>query len=44
MTFTDIDNTLEGKWEQSRDGETWKVFMETRATKAQPLPSASIGT
>jgi hypothetical protein len=44
MTFTDIGNTLEGKWEQSRDGQTWKVFLETRATKAQPLPSASIGT
>lgn len=36
-------NTLEGKWEQSRDGKAWSVFMETRATKAQPLPSASIG-
>lgn len=44
MTLTDVGNTLEGKWEQSRDGASWKVFLETRATKAQPLPSASIGT
>jgi hypothetical protein len=36
-------NTLDGKWEQSRDGESWTTFMETRATKAQPLPSSSIG-
>lgn len=43
MTITDAGNTLEGKWEQSRDGQSWKPFLETRATKAQPLPTASIG-
>lgn len=36
-------NTLEGKWEQSRDGNDWTTFMETRATKAQPLPNTSVG-
>ena len=44
MSFTDAGNTLEGQWEQSRDGQSWKVFLQTRATKAQPLPTASIGT
>lgn len=43
MTFADIGNTLEGRWEQSHDGQDWKLFLETRGTKAQPLPSASIG-
>ena len=43
MSITDAGNTLEGQWEQSRDGESWKVFLQTRATKAQPLPTASIG-
>jgi hypothetical protein len=36
-------NTLEGKWEHSRDGHDWTTFMETRATKAQPLPNTSVG-
>lgn len=43
MTLADAGNTLEGKWEQSRDGQSWKTFLETRGTKAQPLPTASIG-
>lgn len=37
-------NTLEGKWEHSRDGQEWTTFLESRATKAQPLPTASVGT
>ncbi len=36
-------NTLESKWEQSRDGRDWTTFMETRSTKAQPLPNTSVG-
>lgn len=36
-------NTLESTWEQSGDGDNWTIFMETRATKAQPLPNASVG-
>src|SRR5258706_14944131 len=30
----DEGNTLEGKWEQSRDAQNWHTFMETRSTKA----------
>ncbi len=41
--FTEAGNTMNGKWEQSRDGQTWRTFMETHATKAQPLPNASVG-
>jgi len=36
-------NALESKWEQSRDGREWTTFLETRATKAQPLPTTSVG-
>jgi uncharacterized protein DUF1579 len=36
-------NTLESKWEQSSDGQVWTTFMQTRATKAQSLPNASVG-
>lgn len=43
LSFTEAGNTLVGKWEQSRDGRAWKVFLETRSTKAQPLPNTSIG-
>jgi hypothetical protein len=43
MSFTDAGNTLEGKWEQSRDGRIWKPFLDARSTRAQPLPTASIG-
>jgi len=42
-TVVDEGNTLEGKWEHSLDGESWSTFMESRATKAQPLPNASVG-
>jgi hypothetical protein len=44
MSFEDAGNTLVGKWEQSADGQTWQVFLDARGTKAQPLPSTSIGT
>jgi hypothetical protein len=37
-------NALEAKWEHSRDGREWTTFLETRATKAQPLPNTSVGT
>lgn len=43
MSFVDAGNTLEGKWEQSRDGEIWHTFLEARATKALPLPNSSVG-
>jgi len=43
MSFTDAGNTLEGQWEQSRDGRIWKPFLDARSTRAQPLPNASIG-
>jgi hypothetical protein len=43
-TFVEAGNSIEGKWEQSRDGQNWHTFMVTRATKAQPLPNASVGT
>jgi hypothetical protein len=36
-------NALEGRWEESRDGQEWRTFLEARATKAQPLPNASVG-
>ena len=42
-SFEDAGNTLVGKWEQSRDGQTWHAFLDARATKAQSLPDASIG-
>jgi hypothetical protein len=42
MSFTDLGNTLEGKWEYCRDKETWSTFLESRATKAQPLPTSSV--
>jgi hypothetical protein len=44
MSFEDAGDTLVGKWEQSRDNETWRTFLEARSTKALPLPNASIGT
>ncbi len=43
LRFVEAGNTLEGKWEQSSDSDAWHTFMETRATKAQPLPNASVG-
>jgi hypothetical protein len=43
VRFEDVGNTLVGKWEQSRDGQTWQVFLDARGTKAQPLPNTSIG-
>lgn len=43
MSFEDAGNTLVSKWEQSHDGQTWQGFLDARGTKAQPLPSASIG-
>ena len=42
-TFEDAGNTLVAQWEQSRDGQDWQLFIESRATKAQPLPDSSIG-
>lgn len=36
-------NTLVGKWEQSSDGNEWTAFLEARSTKAQPLPTSSVG-
>jgi hypothetical protein len=41
--FIEAGNTIEGKWEQSRDGQSWSAFLETRSTKAQPLPNTSVG-
>jgi hypothetical protein len=43
MTVTELGNTLEGKWEYSRDGQSFQTFLEARATKALPLPNTSIG-
>ncbi len=43
VSFTEAGNTMNCKWEQSRDGQSWLTFMDTHATKAQPLPSASVG-
>jgi hypothetical protein len=43
VSFEDAGNTLVSKWEQSPDGQTWQVFLDARGTKAQPLPSTSIG-
>jgi hypothetical protein len=43
VSFEDAGNTLVGKWEQSHDGQTWQLFLDARGTKAQPLPSTSIG-
>jgi hypothetical protein len=43
VNFEDAGNTLVGKWEQSGDGHAWQPFLEARATKALPLPDASIG-
>lgn len=43
MSFIDAGNTLDGKWEQSRDGAEWQTFLESRATKALPLPNSSVG-
>jgi len=37
-------NTLEGLWQYARGDDDWATFLETRATKAQPLPTASVGT
>jgi hypothetical protein len=41
--FIEEGNTIEGKWEQCRDGQSWSTFLETRSTKAQPLPNTSVG-
>lgn len=43
MSFVEAGNVLEGKWEQSRDGANWEVFLEARATRALPLPNTSVG-
>ncbi len=43
LSFEDAGDTLVAKWEQARDGEVWRPFLETRATKALPLPNTSIG-
>jgi hypothetical protein len=43
LSFLDIGNTLESRWEHSSDGQQWSVFMTARATKAQPLPNSSVG-
>lgn len=42
-SFEEEGNTMVGKWEQSRDGDRWDTFLEARSTKAQPLPTASVG-
>jgi len=44
MRFVEAGNTIENKWEHSIDGQDWSTFLESRATKAQPLPNASVGT
>jgi hypothetical protein len=36
-------NTIAGTWEHSRDGAGWQPFLELRSTKAQSLPTASVG-
>lgn len=36
-------NTLEAKWTQQQPDGKWSVFLETRGTKAQPLPNVSVG-
>jgi hypothetical protein len=43
LEVVDAGDTFEGKWEQSRDGESWQTFLEARGTKALPLPNASVG-
>ena len=43
MRFVEAGNVLEGKWEQSRADGAWQLFLEARATRALPLPNASIG-
>jgi hypothetical protein len=42
-SFEEAGNAIAGKWEQSRDGNDWRTFLDARSTKAQPLPNASVG-
>lgn len=43
MSFEELGNTLVSEWSYSSDGQSWKVFLRSRGTKALPLPDASIG-
>jgi hypothetical protein len=32
--FTDADNTMTGKWEQSSDGSNWQIFWDIKARRS----------
>lgn len=43
LALVELGNALEATWSERAANEDWNVFLRARGTKAQPLPSASIG-
>ena len=43
LALVELGNALEATWSERSSSEDWNVFLRARGTKAQPLPTTSIG-
>lgn len=43
LALVELGNALEATWSERAANADWRVFMRARGTKAQPLPTTSIG-